>query len=171
MGTNSASSLDWRPGRGFQSKVAETATSEVKLFIVQVSPEMELQPDQPPNVPRGVAVSTTVVPVAKVPTHTPPVLAQLIPAGWLLTVPAPVPAKSTVTVGPEPPPLVVLVKQVTFAVIKPVTIAPDECKPDPSAFVVTVAEISVPPQVSPVVVARPVEFTVTICVSFDVQVT
>jgi hypothetical protein len=90
------------------------------------------------------------------------VLAQLMPAGWLLTVPAPVPAKFTVMVGPEPPPLVVLTKQVTFAVMKAVTIAPDEDTPDPSAFVVTVAEISVPPQLSPVAVAKPAELTVTI---------
>jgi hypothetical protein len=80
----------------------------------------------------GVAVSTTVVPVAKVPTQVPPVLAQLIPVGWLLTVPLPLPAKLTVTVGPVPPPLVVLVKQVTFAVIYPVTTAPDEVTPEPS---------------------------------------
>jgi len=152
--------------------VAVTATLLVKLLNVQVSPEMEGQPlDQPPNVPRGVAVSTTVVPLANVPTHVPPVLGQLIPEGWLVTVPAPVPAKLTVMVGPEPPPLLELVKQTTFAVIKAVTIAPEEETPDPSAFVFTVAEIKVPPQEPPVAVARPVELTVTICVSFEVHVT
>jgi hypothetical protein len=100
-----------------QLKAAVTAMGLVRLFSVQVSPETESQPDHPPNVPKGVAVRTTVVPVAKVPTHVPPVLAQLIPAGWLLTVPVPLPEKLTVTVGPDPPPPVVLVKHVTFAVI------------------------------------------------------
>jgi hypothetical protein len=49
--------------------------------------------------------------------------------------------------------------------------APDEDTPEPSLFVLTVAEINVPPHVFPVAVAKPVELTVTICVSFDVQVT
>jgi hypothetical protein len=50
-------------------------------------------------------------------------------------------------------------------------IAPDEEIPEPSELVVTVAEISVPPQLCPVAVAKPVELTVTICVSLDDQVT
>ena len=97
------------------------------------------------------------------------VLAQLSPGGALVTIPVPVPEKPSVRVGSPPPPPVVLVKQTTFAVMYPVTIAPDADKPLLSAFVFTVAEIRVPPHVSPVAVTRPVEFTVTMAGVFEDQ--
>ncbi len=103
-------------------------------------------------------------------------LARLRPKGELVTVPEPVPEKVTLMVGsappvPPPPPDVVLVKQTTFAVINPVTMAPDEDKPDPSVFVCRVAETRVPPHARPVAVSRPVELTVNICVVFETHVT
>ncbi|HXY02847.1 MAG TPA: hypothetical protein VEI49_04675 [Terriglobales bacterium] len=63
------------------------------------------------------------------------------------------------------------VKQVTFAVIVPVTIAPEEEIPPVLLFVFTVAEIKVFPQAWPVAVINPVELTVTICGVFEVHVT
>jgi len=63
------------------------------------------------------------------------------------------------------------VKQTTFAVIVPVTTAPDEDMPPALLFVVTVAEIMEPPQALPVTVIRPVASTVTICGVFEVHVT
>jgi hypothetical protein len=99
-------------------KVATTATLVVRFSIVQVSPDTEPQPDHPPNVPKGVAVRVTSVPVGKLALHKVAVLAQLSPRGELLTVPNPVPRKVTEIVGPEPPPLpVVDEKQMTFAVM------------------------------------------------------
>jgi hypothetical protein len=65
----------------------------------------------------------------------------------------------------------VLVKQTTFAVIDPVTMAPDEDSPPALLFVVTVAETREPPQAKPVAVSSPVELTENICVSFEAQVT
>jgi hypothetical protein len=97
------------------------------------------------------------VPLGKLALH---VLAQLRPVGELFTLPEPVPAKSTVRVGPEPPPEPV--KQTTFAVMTPVTMAPDDDRPASLLFVVTVAETREPPQDNPVAVSNPVELTVTI---------
>jgi hypothetical protein len=94
-------------------------------------------------------------------------VAQLIPKGELVTVPEPLPAKLTVRTGAPP----VLVKQTTFAVIDPVTMAPDEDSPPALLFVVTVAETREPPQAKPVAVSSPVELTENICVSFEAQVT
>jgi hypothetical protein len=111
--------------------------------------------------PLGVAVNVIVVPLTNVVAH---VAEQLRPGGELTTVPAPVPAKVTVKVGPVP------VKQTTFAVIDPVTTAPDE-DTVPALFVVTVAETREVPQTRPVAVKSPEEVTVTICVSFDAHVT
>jgi hypothetical protein len=123
-------------------------------------------------VPTGVAVRVTGVPVGKLATHEISVLAQLRPAGVLVTIPVPAPAKLTAMVGsPPPPPPVVPVKQTTLALIYPVTIAPDADKPLVSAFVCTVAEIRVPPQGPPVTVIRPVEFTVTMAGVFEAHVT
>jgi len=86
-----------------------------------------------------------------------------------VTVPEPLPRNVKVRAGlPEPPPDEV--KQTTFAVIYPVTTAPDEDKPPELLFVVTVAEISVPPHDSPVAVSNPVELTVNIWGVFDDQV-
>ena len=76
-----------------------------------------------------------------------------------MTVPDPFPAKLTVRAGEPAPPL--LVKQTTFAVMKPVTGDPDDDIPPELLFVVTVAEISVAPHASPVTVITPAEFTVT----------
>ena len=90
--------------------------------------------------------------------------------GELVTVPEPLPENVAVNAGePAPPPLAV--KQVTFAVMKPVTSAPDEDIPPELLFVVTVAEMSVPPHASPVTVITPEESTVTICGVLDDHVT
>ena len=154
-------------------KVAVTATSAVRLLIVQVSPDTEPHPVHPPNVPNGVAVSVTLLPVGNAALHRLAVLAQLSPRGELVTVPWPVPANVTVRIGPlpPPPPPPVPVKHVTSAVIKPVTMAPDEDTPDPSLLVCTVADIRVPPQARPVAVTNPVELTVTIAGVLELHVT
>jgi len=136
---------------------------------VHVFPETELQPeDQLPNVelPVGVAVSVTEVPLAKLALHAD---GQLMPAGELLTVPVPAPAKVTVSIGEPPGPEPV--KQTTFACIVPVTMAPDEDRLPALLFVFTVAEIRVPPQELPVAVIRPVELTVTMSGVFEAHVT
>lgn len=75
-------------------------------------------PLQPPKdeLPTGVALSVTEVPLAKLELQGPAVLAQFRPEGELLTVPVPEPPKLTVSSGPELPELL-LVKQVTFAVM------------------------------------------------------
>jgi hypothetical protein len=130
---------------------------------VDPDPEIESQPeDQPPNVPLGSAVSVIIVPLTNAALQ---LLVQLSPAGELVTVPLPVPRKFTVRIDAEP------VKQVTFAVMVPVTMAPDEDSPPLLLFVFTVAEIRVPPQAWPVAVIRPVVFTVTICGVFEAQIT
>ena len=71
------------------------------------------QPDQPPNDPLGAAVSTTVAPDENVAVQ---LVEQIRPAGELVTVPLPGPAKDTVREGP-------LAKQTTLAFMFPVTIA------------------------------------------------
>jgi hypothetical protein len=112
------------------------------------------------------ADKVTVVPVGKLPVQEdPPLNAQPRPAGELDTVPAPMPDESTVIVGP------VLVKQTRFAVIDPVTTAPDEDTPEPSLFVVNEAETSAEPQAWAVAVSRPVALTANICGVFEAQVT
>jgi len=95
----------------------------------------------------------------------PAVEEQPRPGGELDIVPLPVPAKSTVTVGPVPE------KHTTFAVMYPVTIAPEADNPLASLLVVSVAETRVAPQAFPVAVNNPAESTVNICVVFDDQVT
>ena len=97
----------------------------VKLVIVQTVPALVSHPTQVAEVaePLGVAVSVIPVPLGKLLLH---VVAQPRPGGLLATVP--VPTISTVRVGlPLPPdddP-----GQSTFAVMKPVTIAPEEDLP------------------------------------------
>jgi len=117
----------------------------------------------------AVAVNVTVVPLAKA------VLvqadAQLRPSGELVTVPAPPPRKFTVRLNPPPPPPPGGVGQTTFAVMKPVTIAPDEDTLLVLLFVLKVAETREPPQALPVAVSRPVELTVASCGVFDAQIT
>jgi hypothetical protein len=104
---------------------------------VNPEPEVESQPFQPPKVPLGTAVNVTIVPLANAALQ---LLMQLSPAGELVTVPLPGPGKFTARIGAEP------VKHVTFAVMVPVTMAPDEDSPPLLLFVFTVAEIRVPPQ-------------------------
>jgi hypothetical protein len=89
---------------------------------------------------------------------------QLRPAGELVTVPVPVPAKFTARIGPE-------AKHTTFAVMLAVTIAPEDDRPPLLLFVFTVAETRVFPQASPVAVISPVELTLTTCGVFEVQMT
>jgi hypothetical protein len=147
-------------------KVAVTVTLFIKLSTVHIVPLVASHPAHPPNVPVvDVAVNVTVVPVGKLATQAVALEAQPSPEGELEIVPAPVPAKSTVMVGPVP------VKHVRFAVMYPVTTAPDEETPEPSLLVCTVADTRVPPHTRPVAVKRPVESTVNICGVFEVQVT
>jgi len=72
--------------------VTEAAAVSVKVHV----PVPLHAPDQPANVEPvpGVAVSVTAVPTAMLPLH---VVPQLIPAGLLVTAPAPVPAFCTVS--------------------------------------------------------------------------
>ena len=103
-------------------KTKVTVRSLVKLFTVQICPNTASQFPQLENVEAtlAVAVSVTVVPLAKLAVH---VLAQVRPEGELVVLPDPVPGKLTVSAGPPPPEAV---KQTTFAVMLPVTKAPDE---------------------------------------------
>ncbi len=130
----------------------------VRLSMKHTVPWVLSHPAQFPKVPLvAAAVRVTEVPVGKLPEQLEPLLReQPSPAGELETVPAPAPDESIVTVGPVP------VKQVTVAVIDPVTTAPDEDTPDPSELVVVSAVIrTFGPQTTPVAVISPVEFTVT----------
>ena len=70
-----------------------------------------------------------------------------------------------------PPPPLELVKQATFPVIDPVTMAPDDEIPPALELVFTVAETSVAPQARPVTVRSPEESTVIICGVFEFHVT
>lgn len=99
-------------------------------FVVRVNvhawPFTESQPTQFPKTEPlfGTAFKITVVPFGKLVLH---VLPHPSPAGELLTVPEPLPVKFTVRRGaplPEPLP-----KHTTFAVMLPVTTAPDEDRP------------------------------------------
>ena len=73
------------------------AVTETSLVNVTLQVPVPVQaPDQPANVEPafGAAVSVTMVPLVKLALHVAP---QSIPAGLLVTVPAPVPALWTVT--------------------------------------------------------------------------
>ena len=126
------------------------------------------QPTQLPNVEPvlGAAVNATAVPLAKFALQ---VDAQPRPGGELVTVPKPAPVKSTVSVRFEPPELPV--KQTTFAVINPVTMASDDDRFPALLFVFTVAETRAFPQARPVGVSNPVGSTVTMSGVFEAQVT
>ena len=91
------------------------------MVNVQTCPETPGHPLQPPNVApvAGVAVTFTVIPFGTAVVHDGCELAQFIPGGLIVTVPAPVPWKVIVMLGPEPPlpPLPEPVKQTTFPVI------------------------------------------------------
>jgi hypothetical protein len=145
----------------------------VSLSIRRTQVDVPVQPPDQPSKAEGaigVAVRVTVVPAGKLSTQLIAVLAQL--KVGLVTVPVPLPRKLTVRIGAAPPLPPVLVKQTTLAVMEPVTTAPEEDTPDPSAFVVSVAEIRVfGPQTTPVAVISPVELTVTSWLSLDAQVT
>ena len=123
----------------------------------------ELQFVQLPNVDpaAGVAVSVTGVPTGKAWVTQGDGLEQLNPEGLLETVPEPLPVNVNVNAG-FPAPLPEPVKQVTFPVINPVTIAPEDEMPPVLVFVFTVADTSVAPQASPVTVRSPEESTVII---------
>ena len=142
--------------------VAVTVRLLVKLFTLQACADISIQFDQVTDVAPllGVPVRVTVVPLTKLALHT---VGQSMPDGELLTVP--LPETSTVRIGPVP------VKQMTFAVIDPVTIAPDEDIFPTLLFVVTVAETMEHPHAKPVAVSRPVESTVAMSGVFDAHVT
>jgi hypothetical protein len=111
--------------------VVSLCNEKVQMEALFVHP-----PLHPPNeeAPTGVAVRVTGVPLAKLALHVVPwLLAQLIPRGELVSMPVPLPGKLTVRIA-DPPPEPVLVKQTTFAVMDPVTMAPDEDSP-PSAAI------------------------------------
>ncbi len=113
------------------------------------------------DVPLGVAVRVTGVPVGNACVTQGPGLEQLNPRGELTTDPDPFPWNVKVSAGlllPLPDP----VKQTTFPVMYPVTTAPDDEIPPELLLVVTVAEIRVAPQASPVTVNMPDESTVII---------
>ena len=83
-------------------------------FTVQVEPQLTVVAGD-----EGAAVRVIVVPLVKVAMQ---VEGQLIPAGELVTVPGP--EAITSSSGPDPPP--VPVKHTTFAVMVPLTMAPEE---------------------------------------------
>lgn len=97
------------------------AVTVVSLSMRRTQVEVPVQPlDQPPKVEGaiGVAVRVTVVPAGKLSTQLTAVLAQLKPEVELVTVPVPLPRKLTVKIGSAPPPpLPVLVKHTTSAVM------------------------------------------------------
>ncbi|HXJ88628.1 MAG TPA: hypothetical protein VMS18_17540 [Candidatus Binatia bacterium] len=132
----------------------------------------ESHPFQLPNddPAAGVAVRVTVLPTAKACVTQGPGLEQLKPDGLLETVPDPLPVNVNVNAG-LPPPLPEPVKQVTFPVIYPVMIAPDDEIPPVLEFVVTVAETNVAPQAPPVTVRSPDESTVIIWGVLELHVT
>lgn len=137
---------------------------------LHVGPETVSHPNQLPNVEPefGAAVSEIADPAEKVPLQA---VAHPSPAGVLFTVPDPAPEKFTVrrkAVPPDPPEPE---KQITFACIVPVTIAPEEERLPALLFVWTVAATRVLPHALPVAVINPVESTVTICGALEVQTT
>lgn len=143
------------------------ATVNVQTFVVVGLG----QTVHPPKVeePAGVAVSIRGVPLGNAWLAQGPGLEQLKPLGELVIVPDPLPKKVIVNAGfPLPPPEPV--KQMTLAVMYPVTSAPDDEIPPELLFVLTVAETRVFPQAPPVAVIKPVELTVTICGVFEFHV-
>lgn len=84
--------------------LAKLATTEVAVEIVNVQGLVPSHVDPPHPVKvdpaAGVAVKVTCVPLAKFAEH---VLGHVIPAGALVTAPAPVPASVTVRATPVPP--------------------------------------------------------------------
>ena len=141
------------------------------MITVHVVVADESHPDQPPNddVPFGVAVRVTDVLKGK--SCVTQEVEQLKPLGLLATVPEPLPENANVNAGLPPPPPLELVKQTTFPVIYPVTMAPEDEIPPSLEFLFTVAEISVAPQASPVTVRSPDESTVIICGVLEFQIT
>jgi len=137
---------------------------------LHVGPETVSHPSQLPNAEPefGAAVREIADPAEKVPLQA---VAQPSPAGVLVTVPNPAPEKFTVRRKELPPDPPEPVKQITFACIVPVTIAPEEERLPALLFVWTVAEIKVLPHALPVAVIRPVESTVTICGVLEAQTT
>jgi hypothetical protein len=120
---------------------------------VQFIPDVESHPVHPPNVPFGDAVKVIAVLEGNVAVHE---ASQLSPAGTLVMVPVPGPAKLTASVGPT--------KQTTLVVMVAVTIAPDDLP------LLMVAEIKVLPQPMPVAVTKPEVFTVAMSGVLDVHV-
>ena len=147
------------------------------MFVVRFSVHglvvpAELHPIQLPNddPDDGVAVSVTGVLTGKACVTQGPGLEQLNPGGLLVTVPEPLPVNVKVNAG-FPAPLPEPVKQVTFPVIYPVTMAPEDEMPPVLLFVFTVAETSVAPQARPVTVKRPEASTVIIWGVLEFHVT
>jgi len=86
--------VSWKEGGGLAVKVAVTEALPVNVTLQ--APVPVHAPDHPAKVEPlfGAAVSVTMVPLVKLALHVAP---QSIPAGLLITVPAPVPALWTVS--------------------------------------------------------------------------
>ncbi|HZP17917.1 MAG TPA: hypothetical protein VFB00_08135 [Terriglobales bacterium] len=142
---------------GLYVKLTVTVRLLVRLLIVHTA--VPLPPSQPTQLaevalPVGVAVIVIAEPGGKLLLH---VVAQPSPGGVLEIVP--VPMICAVKTGFPPPPAL---KQTTFAVMKPVTIAPDDDRFPVLLLVCTVAETRALPQARPVAVNTPFASTVTI---------
>jgi hypothetical protein len=121
---------------GFPPVVLKVAVTDVFTLIVTLQVVVPLHaPPHPAKVepPVGVAVSVTSVPSSNVPTHCEP---QLMPAGELVTVPVPLPARLTVNEGFELAVNVavtdVLADKVTLQVDVPLHAPLQPAKDDPS---------------------------------------
>jgi len=99
IATPSSVTVSFPAGSAF-TKVAATVLAALGTATTHAAPLALSQPLQPPNCepPAGNAVSVTFVPTAKANTQAVPDEPHKIPAGLLVTPPAPVPATDTLSV-------------------------------------------------------------------------
>lgn len=154
------------PSLGFQLNMTVTTRSLVSVRL-QPRPVVESHPTHPPNVDPelGVAVSVTVLLAGKGPAHSvehPSWLGKLrivpkpVPENWTVTIKLPLPPLPPLPPPPAPP---VPEAQVTFAVIEPLMIAPEEERPPALLLVLTVAVTKELPQSTPPGERPPVDVT------------